>query len=210
MYNNEPFEEYIRQVLGYHNIEKSTNNDFTNNNYNYLRTNENELENYYPEIYKIVYPMINQKCTRMSGEITKEKIEEATLEIVSTIEPQVNETKMNINIQNEMTQTTSATKSISSNRKDTNSNNISTNSKENRSAEESRISNNRNLNDLIKILIIRELLGKPGGGGIRPNPRPPFPPGLGPRPPFPPGGRPPVGPPPQPRGYFEYNDIYEY
>ena len=48
MYNNEPFEEYIRQVLGYHNIEKSTNNDFTNNNYNYLRTNENELENYYP------------------------------------------------------------------------------------------------------------------------------------------------------------------
>ena len=117
MYNNEPFEEYIRQVLGYPNIEKSTNNDFTNNNYNYLRTNENELENYYPEIYKIVYPMINQKCTRMSGEITKEKIEEATLEIVSTIEPQVNETKMNINIQNEMTQTTSATKSISSNRK---------------------------------------------------------------------------------------------
>ena len=74
MYNNEPFEEYIRQVLGYHNIGKSTNNDFTNNNYNYLRTNENELENYYPEIYKIVYPMINQKCTRMSGEITKEKI----------------------------------------------------------------------------------------------------------------------------------------
>ena len=57
MYNNEPFEEYIRQVLGYHNIEKSTNNDFTNNNYNYLRTNENELENYYPEIYKIVYPL---------------------------------------------------------------------------------------------------------------------------------------------------------
>ena len=114
---------------------------------------------------------------------------------------------MNINIQNEMTQTTSATKSISSNRKDTNSNNISTNSKENRSAEESRISNNRNLNDLIKILIIRELLGKPGGGGIRPNPMPP---GFRPRPPFPPGGRPPVDPPPQPRGYFEYNDIYEY
>ena len=25
MYNNEPFEEYIRQVLGYPNIEKSTN-----------------------------------------------------------------------------------------------------------------------------------------------------------------------------------------
>ncbi len=23
MYNNEPFEEYIRQVLGYHNIEKA-------------------------------------------------------------------------------------------------------------------------------------------------------------------------------------------
>ena len=37
-----------------------------------------------------------------------------------------------------------------------------------------------------------------------------MPPGLGPRPPFPPGGRPPVDPPPQPRGYFEYNDIYEY
>ena len=39
MYNNEPFEEYIRQVLGYPNIEKSTNNEFTSSNYNYLITN---------------------------------------------------------------------------------------------------------------------------------------------------------------------------
>ena len=64
---------------------------------------------------------------------------------------------------------------------------------------------NRNLRDLIKILLIRELLG-----GIRNPGRPPMPPPRPPmRPPFPGGpGRPPFGPGPRPNN--RYYDIYEY
>ena len=69
---------------------------------------------------------------------------------------------------------------------------------------------NRNLRDLIKILLLRELLNRPGNRPpVRP-PRPPFPGGPG-RPPFPGGpgpGRPPMRPPMMPRGLEDYN-IYE-
>ena len=67
---------------------------------------------------------------------------------------------------------------------------------------------NTGLNDLIRILLLRELIGRPGFPGFRP-PRPPPPPP--PRPPRPPM-RPPMGPgprPPRPRGDMsEYNRQY--
>ena len=79
--------------------------------------------------------------------------------------------------------------------------------------EDTQIRRNTNLNDLIRILILRELLGRPGfpgfSGGRPPRPRPP-------RPPM----RPPMGPPqrPQPRpgmgfnrqDFCQYEDLYEY
>ena len=85
---------------------------------------------------------------------------------------------------------------------------------ENREKEEKnenrQIRRNTNLNDLIRILILRELLGRPVFPGNRP-PRP-----TPPRLPM----RPPMGPPrPQPRpgmGLFnrstfgEYDNLYEY
>ena len=101
--------------------------------------------------------------------------------------------KININVQNESIKSNS---SISTSLKKTNE----------KAAVENRSSGSGNLGDLVKILVIRELLSNQ-------NNRPPMPPpGPGPRPPFPPGGRPPVGPPPPPRhrGYIDYNDIYEY
>lgn len=122
---------------------------------------------------------------------------------------------MNINLQNELNENRIKTSEVykntaisetskGSNLQANNLKPIQENPKnENRSSrgnEEKRFRRN-NLSDLIKILIIRELLGSPGG---RP-PRPPFP---GPRPPFP-GGRPHIGHPPMPRGYLEYEDIYE-
>ena len=64
--------------------------------------------------------------------------------------------------------------------------NQSTKVQENRG--EDRQFRNRGLQDLIRILLIRELLGRPGNPGHRP-PRPPMEPGRPPmRPPFP-GGR---------------------
>ena len=68
--------------------------------------------------------------------------------------------------------------------------------KQKEEVENRNIRRNNGIRDLIKILILRELLGIPH------NPRPPMPPR---RPPFPggPNGRPPMRP-------RFYEDIYEY
>ena len=124
MYNNESYEEYIRSILGYPNI----------NNQN--KTNRNEVK----------------------SEIKQTQAKEPV--------------------------------------------------RENRGGE-NRQSFSRDLRDLIKILLIRELTGKPG---FRPRPpRPPRPP-MRPlyfegRPPFP-GGMPGPRPPMRPREYYD-NDLYE-
>ena len=76
---------------------------------------------------------------------------------------------------------------------------------------------NTGLNDLIRILLLRELLGRPGfpgfPGGRPPRPRPP-------RPPMRPPMRPPIGPPPRPQprpgapfnrnDFGQFEDLYEY
>lgn len=200
MYNNEPFEEYIRQVLGYPDATYTTNSIPTNNLYglnNYALNsgmqNRSEIEKCYPEIYNVIYPMIVEKCNRTSGTVTRETVEEISKEITSTIEPSANDMRVNINIQNESIKSNSST---STSLKKTNE----------KAAAENRSSGSGSLGDLVKILVIRELLSNQ-------NNRPPMPPpGPGPRPPFSQGARPPVAPPPppRPRGYIDYNDIYEY
>ena len=71
---------------------------------------------------------------------------------------------------------------------------------------------NSGLRDLVKILLIRELLNRPRPFPPRPPVRPPMPPGPGTRPPRPPM-RPPFGPggrPPFPRDFEVDNyDLYE-
>lgn len=202
MYNNESFDDYIRNVLGYPNQNSNSmvaNTSTTMNDYNMMPfsiDNTSEIEECYPEIYKIVYPMITKKCSMVNQPITKDLINQMTDEIYSAIEVN-NQINVNINLQNEM-QTTQNNRSDRKNqmgevsKKDT--------LKESRG--EDRQFRNRDLRDLIQILIIRELLRRRPGF---PSNRPPMP-GLG-RPQFP--GRPGMGRPPfMPR---EYNniDLYE-
>lgn len=196
MYNNESFEEYIRQILGYptNNYNVSFMNE-PNMRSNQISTNE-ELEKYYPEIYKVVYPMVNSRCSRINEPVTQELIEQVTDEIASAVEPK--EINLNINLNNEISN--NKEKQVENQTKDLTS--VSNNDvKVESSEEQKRIGAFGSLEDLIKILIIRELLGRPS--------RPPFPPprpcpGPGPCP-FPPGGRPPI----RPRGYYDFMDIYE-
>ena len=141
-----------------------------------------ELENCYPEIYNIVYPMVRKACMSNTLPITQTVIDNMVNQISSTIEG--NEfIELNINLDNEVNQ------NRDSNQKD---NNFRA-EVQNRSCDDGncdrQIRRNPVLNDLIRILILRELLGRPGN---RPGQRPPFPPNRpGPRPPFP-GGRPPM------------------
>lgn len=221
--NDSLYEDYMRSVLGYQRMNNYPNT-YNNTNYdNYERydyyavptmspitTNQpmtamsniqiHELENCYPDIYKIIYPMIQRVCTQNSRAITKEVIETMTDEIYYAIED------------NEMTQSrgndSKETKNVTTSNKKTEEN-------ENRQ----RVVNNPALRDLITILLLRELIGRPGGPGRPPiGPRPPRPPM---RPPMHPPMRPPMRP--QPRGDMEaYNnreyfsslddgyDLYEY
>ena len=179
--NDSIYEEYMRSVLGYQpmNAYNMNYDNWEMSNMNAMNTIQmQELEKCYPDIYRIVYPMIQRACSKNTRPITRELIDSMTDEIYFTLEDK------------EM---------------------IENRNKEEKT-EDRQIRRNTNLNDLIRILILRELLGRP----VFPGGRPPFP-----RPPRPPM-RPPMGPPrPQPRpgmgmGPFnrntfgQYEELYEY
>lgn len=169
MYNRETYEEYIRNILGYPNYH---NSHFENNNY-YVEDDRNREENHemeecYPEIYHIVYPMIVKACSNNTKPVTPARIDELTEEIYKAIGTE-NEIKVNINLNNQTTSNNNRSTVNSSMRKE----NITQKPQENRQFR------NNPLKDLIKILLIRELVGN------RPQ-RPPRPPIV--RPPFPGGG----------------------
>ena len=177
--NNSIYEEYMRSVLGYQPMNTyDMNYDWEMPNMYPMESMQiNELESCYPDIYRIIYPMVQKSCGQNTRPITRELIDNMTKEIYFAIEDK------------EM---------------------IENRDKEEKS-EDRQIRRNINLNDLIRILILRELLGRPGfPGGRPPRPRPP-------RPPM----RPPVGPPSRPQptpgmGPFNrnsfgiYDELYEF
>lgn len=195
MQNKISYDDYIRSILGYPPM-SSFNNIYQDNSQNrdYEDAMDIELEKCYPEIYKIVYPMVMTKCNNLRGNISNEDIENMTDEIYYALE----EKEENRSISN-LEQTSTVTKTT----------NKTLENRENRAIEKTNEKRetrqfNRGLRDLIKILLIRELLNRPG----RPRPRPPVRPPM--RPPFGPGpggpGRPPFN-----RDFETSNyDIFEY
>ena len=186
--NDSIYEEYMRSVLGYQAMNTYDSNYDNWDMHNMTAMNVvqmQELENCYPDIYRIVYPMIQKSCNENTRPITRDLIDSMTDEIYFAIEDK------------EMLE----------------------NRNKEETSEDRQIRRNINLNDLIRILILREFLGRPGFPGGRP-PRPPV---IPPRPPMRPPVRPPMGPPPRPQprpgmgmGPFnrntfgEYDDLYEY
>ena len=159
---NETYDDYIRSILGYSPMSSYEDNygDYRNQNMNYnmtsnMNTNNmnsisvTEIESCYPEIYKIVYPMVSKKCDSVIMPVTNDDIQNMTDEIYSALENR-----------NEKSDKKRETRQI-----------------------------NRELRDLIQILLIRELLrrfrragipGRPPMPRPRPPMRPPFRPGFGP------------------------------
>ena len=179
--NDSIYEQYMRNVLGYQAMNNNTYDMYYDNwDMSNMASMNNiqmqELENCYPEIYTIVYPMVQRACSQNTRPITRELVDNMTEEIYFAIED----------------------KEMLENR-----------NKEEK-GEDRQIRRNTNLNDLIRILILRELLGRPGfPGGRPPRPRPP-------RPPM----RPPMGPPPRPQprpgmgnfnryAFGQCDDLYE-
>lgn len=215
MYDN-VYEEYIRSMIG--NYPNFSSRDYYNygnniyetydefNNYRNAQMNDttylaNDLEECYPESYKLIYPMIKKVCMKNTRSLSKDLIDEMVEEVYSNfIEDEPIE--LNINLNNEVRSSkdseNSNSRSNNVNSKTASQNNLTVSKMEGTSkldrATENRQTRQRNpiLNDLIRILILRELLERPGGifrppFPGRPPQRPPqnFPPN---RPPFP--GRP--------------------
>ena len=182
------YEEYMNNLLGRtcikekqlenNEIEKIVNNENNINtdiNIDTYSIENNEFENFYPDIYKIVYPVVCKRCLNINENITEDLIDNITNEIYNVIEKdEIEDQNKNVNYNNF--------------RASRNFKHIPM------IMEEKRENRNRSylLSDLIKILVLRELIGN----GRRP-PNPPIPPRV-PTPPRP-GSFPPP-PPPRPEG----------
>ena len=188
---NDSYDDYIRSVLGY------PSNYGTG--FNMMQENsDRDIEACYPEIYNIVYPMVTKACMNVdtSRAITSDMVEKMTNDIYFAIEGNDN-VSININLGNDV-----------GNRDDRSTNakeakNETTevlNRQENREDRQMGRVRNPMFRDLIRILLIRELLRR------RREHRPSFPGRPPMRPPFS-GNRPPM----MPRSFeFDYNDLYEY
>ena len=155
--------------------------NFQRNNINQMINQNNE--NLYPEIYKVVYPMVVKICSNNTRAITKDLVDEMTERIYTNIESEDY-------LEEEVRQEPELKKGDVRN---PNAKIIEKDLKEDRQRRP-----NTALKSLIKILILRELLGNPSCCMPHP-PRPPMPP----RPPFGPSNN---YPPFMPRNY--YNEIY--
>ena len=159
MYNNS-YEEYMRTVLGYVPNTNCMQCDFQCNQDDHYIVPENlidnsNLEKMYPEIYRKVYPLVCKECMNNNMQLTDEILETMVDRIENSIELDL---KVNTNV-----------KVINGKRDDR--------------IEDRQYKQNKSLlRDLIKILILRELLqqNRPPypGGPVRPpmpGPRPPYP-----------------------------------
>lgn len=100
------YEDYMRNILGYpvqvNTLSGNTYNDYMSTEYEYTMQQprySKEILDLYPEIYKIVNPMVCKICEVNTKPITRELIEQMTDEIYLNIEsdPSV-ENVVNINV----------------------------------------------------------------------------------------------------------------
>ncbi len=167
---------YFGQNMNYRNM----------NTQNMNMMQANELENCYPEIYKVVYPMVKKVCMKCRGIANPKMIDDMVNEVYNNIETN-DGIELNITVNNEVRKapnTENRTSTVENRTSTVENRGTSTETRD--STSENRAQRNNGLNDLIRILILRELLGRPGncfGPNCNPGPRPG--PGYGPRPPFP-------------------------
>ena len=100
---NETYDDYIRSILGYPSMgayedsyqDYRNQNMYSNINNNSINsTSDMDLESSYPEIYKIVYPMITKKCDNVRMSVTNDDIQNMTDEIYFALENTKTELKV--------------------------------------------------------------------------------------------------------------------
>ena len=110
---NQNYEEYMRSVLGYNPFPTvEYPNTYEQNIYMtptmHNQANENDM---YPEIYKIVYPMVKKACSNPMQEVTEAEVNRITMEIYMAVEDEMSvETK--VTVQNRTADPKSTSKNI--------------------------------------------------------------------------------------------------
>ncbi len=180
MYNNGPYQEYMQNNLGY-------NPNPMINMYPYQSIYEEDCftyndnvnaDNMYPEIYRIIYPMICKACMNINENISEDLVSRITDEIYQNIECD------EMTCENRKVQTNNSTQNIKSVKPDVVNNRTTPATASNNVVTPNTRQENRNRNpllrDLIRILVLRELIGNQNN-----RPRPPFRPQYpGPRTPY--------------------------
>ena len=191
MYYND-YEDYMRSVLGYNNVNDHTygngyscggcyDNMNQMNAFQSRNLLDSNVEQMYPEIYKVINPMVCRMCDSNNQPVTEYLIEQMTDDIYDNVVNRVEiQNIINLNIEtreiDENTQKSSNNRSINTKASKTESNSKvqETEERETRSPQPRR--RNKLLRDLIRILLLNRIFGNG-----RPN-RPPFRPGPRPRP----------------------------
>lgn len=190
MYNS-PYENYMRNSLGYNQMPMmnmnqmnwmnpmSSMNEMYETEGNFM-CNQTSVDDMYPEIYRIIYPMVCKACMNVQENVTEDLVSRITNEVYINVE------HMEVAGECRSSQPSSNVQSDKSVKNNSLNNRVVADASNN-VRQETRQTNPL-LRDLIRILVLRELLGHPR----RPRPpfRPPFGGGIGPgmRPPF--GGGP--------------------
>ena len=156
------YEDYMRSVLGYPMESQDTYQ------MNYFEDRQNcmipcqntkELEDCYPEIYRVINPIVCEVCDRCNEPVTRNIVEDMVEEVYKRIEMN-HEIAIKINIDNRITE-----KEIENRASTIKANSVRNNitSEQTRKSTEvenrQRRPNNPFLRDLIRILILNRLLG---------------------------------------------------
>ena len=173
---NQSYDDYIRSILGYsnsdgyrmdninsmgmntmHNMNNMGMNSMNMNtmgNMGINMINDDDIERLYPEVYRVVYPMVCSSCDRIQfpgSTVNDEMLTKMTNDIYDQVEAD-GRIKIEVNVTTEVRETSNSSDSSVETR-------------------QRRIPRNRFLNDLIRILLLRELSRRrrfPGRFPIRP------------------------------------------
>ena len=146
------YDDYMWDIFYFIGLANNSNNMFCMPNMN----SQNNLNSYYPSIYKIINPVVQRVISGMNYQyINDDMVNDMTNTIYGIVEGDVNNlenisSNNNLSNDNRRTNQTSAQVNTSSN----NINNV------NNSVNSVLSTNNSLLRDLIKILVIKELLSR--------------------------------------------------
>lgn len=141
--NYQNYDEYMRNLMGYPNMRAqmspSMNPTMNPSMFSYpnMDTYSDDLERMYPETYRIIYPIVCMSCDNVRTPVTEEMVDMMTDDIYDRVEA---DGRINVEISVEV-------RDEKSNRNEM---------QENRQRRPRR--RNRFLRDLIRILLLRELL----------------------------------------------------